>query len=108
MDGRLKKEALPTNFSFDSMDLESEIPTGVYRHFKGNFYYVVGTAKHSETEALHVIYYPIQQQTSDQSNSTKDSKSTLWIRPLAMFTEQIQHNGAAQPRFQQIEGFPQE
>jgi hypothetical protein len=31
------------------MTKETPIPLGVYRHYKGNLYKVVGFAKHSET-----------------------------------------------------------
>ena len=32
------------------------IEPGAYRHFKGNFYWVFGTALHSETEEALVVY----------------------------------------------------
>jgi len=32
------------------------IPTGTYRHYKGNTYQVIGVAKHSETEEHLVVY----------------------------------------------------
>lgn len=60
---------------------------GVYKHFKGNEYLVIDTAKHSETEEEHVIYYPLY----------GDRK--LWIRPLTMFTEIIERDGNSFSRF---------
>ena len=32
------------------------IPSGKYRHFKGNEYEVIGIARHSETEEPMVVY----------------------------------------------------
>ncbi|MCA9340878.1 MAG: DUF1653 domain-containing protein, partial [Candidatus Saccharibacteria bacterium] len=32
------------------------IKTGTYRHYKGNLYEVLGTARHSETEEMLVVY----------------------------------------------------
>jgi cyclomaltodextrinase len=34
----------------------NEINIGRYRHFKGNEYTVVGTARHSETQEEFVVY----------------------------------------------------
>ncbi|MDY4181844.1 MAG: DUF1653 domain-containing protein, partial [Pseudoflavonifractor sp.] len=49
------------------------IRPGRYRHFKGNEYQVLGTARHSETEELLVVYRPLY------------GEGGLWVRPLAMW-----------------------
>jgi hypothetical protein len=63
------------------------IPRGRYRHYKGQFYEVIDIARHSETEEPFVIY------------RTLYGDFSLWIRPLAMFTETVQIDGMTQPRF---------
>ena len=63
------------------------IRIGRYRHYKGNNYQVIGIARHSETDEEFVVYRPLY----------KDGD--LWIRPLKMFTEQVDVNGSLQPRF---------
>jgi hypothetical protein len=60
---------------------------GRYRHYKGKDYLVIDVARHSETEEELVVYRLLY---GDHS---------LWVRPLAMFTEEIEHNGTRQPRF---------
>lgn len=59
---------------------------GRYRHYKGGLYEVIDTAKHSESEELMVIYKEI-------------TKPQLWVRPLKMFTEYVEHEGKPIPRF---------
>lgn len=63
------------------------IKIGKYKHYKGNFYQVEGIATHSETEEKMVVYRPLY---GDQA---------LWVRPLSMFTENVEVNGTSQPRF---------
>lgn len=63
------------------------IATGRYRHYKGNFYEVIGTARHSETEELLVVYRPLY------------GEGGLWVRPLGMFTEEVVAEGRSVPRF---------
>lgn len=70
---------------------ESLIPTGRYRHYKGRDYIVLGVARHSETEELLVVY------------RTDYGDHSLWVRPLAMFTEVVQINGQEQPRFRHVQ-----
>jgi len=66
--------------------MESMKP-GKYRHFKGNLYEVIGTAKHSETLEEFVVYRALY------------GDNELWIRPKKMFLETV--NGI--PRFEFIE-----
>ena len=54
-----------------------EIKPGIYRHFKGNMYEVVGVARHSETEEPYVVYRALY------------GERGLWIRPLEMFQERV-------------------
>lgn len=52
---------------------------GVYRHFKGNYYYIVDVALDSETKERMVVYRPLYPRTD----------SMLWVRPEKMFLESI-------------------
>ena len=61
---------------------------GLYRHYKGNDYYVFQVAHHSETREPLVVYQCLY---GDYS---------WWVRPLAMFTETVEIDGEAIPRFQ--------
>lgn len=60
---------------------------GRYRHYKGGEYEVIGVARHSETLEPLVLYRPLYKE------------SGLWVRPYAMFFEEIEHDGRRQPRF---------
>lgn len=50
---------------------------GVYRHFKGNYYYVEGVARDSETGEECVVYRQLY------------GERALWVRPLAMFLSEV-------------------
>jgi hypothetical protein len=64
---------------------------GKYQHFKGNFYQVLHTAKHSETEEVMVVYLPLYDDNQGQRE--------LWVRPLCMFDETIERDGKTIKRF---------
>ncbi|MFM9982693.1 MAG: DUF1653 domain-containing protein [Burkholderiales bacterium] len=66
------------------------LPTGKYRHYKGNDYEVVGVATHSETHEPMVVYRPLY------------GERALWVRPLAMFMEDVTVDGKTVPRFAKI------
>ena len=65
----------------------TETPTGLYRHYKGGQYEVIGTARHSETLEPLVLY------------RAEYGERGLWVRPFAMFTEDVVIEGVKQPRF---------
>lgn len=65
-------------------------PLGIYQHYKGNLYQVLHLAKHSETEETLVVYRALY------------GNYGVWVRPLAMFSENVEINGDALPRFKLI------
>ena len=68
-----------------------EIKPGIYRHFKGNMYKVLYTAKHSETMEDMVVYQALY------------GDMGIWVRPRAMFCEEIVRDGKTIVRFEFVE-----
>ena len=67
-----------------------EIKSEKYRHFKGKDYQVLGVARHSETGEELVVYKKLYDDYS------------MYVRPLAMFIEDVEVNGKKVPRFEYI------
>lgn len=68
-----------------------KLQTGVYRHYKGPLYRVLGCARHSETEEWLVIYQALY------------GDFGLWLRPQAMFCGTVEVEGEQVPRFSLVE-----
>lgn len=68
------------------------LKVGMYQHFKGGKYRVLGVAKHSETFEEMVVYEALYD----------NPRSKLWVRPLSMFLEEVERDGIKQPRFKYI------
>lgn len=64
---------------------------GIYRHFKGNLYELIGTAKHSETLEAMVVYRALY------------GEGGLWVRPAHMWTELVHTEDYHGPRFAHVE-----
>ena len=64
-----------------------ETPPGLYRHYKGLLYEVVGTVRHSEDLMPMTLYRALY------------GEQGLWVRPAAMFNEDVVIDGVSQPRF---------
>lgn len=65
-------------------------PPGRYRHYKGQMYQVLDTARHSETLEPMTLYRALY------------GEHGLWVRPAAMFEETVVIDGIAQPRFTRL------
>ena len=72
------------------------IKLGKYVHFKGNEYEVIGIAAHSETLEEMVIYRAFND----------DEK--LWVRPVVMWNEIVEHNGRRVKRFTHVDEIVEE
>lgn len=64
-----------------------ETPPGLYRHYKGLMYEVIGTARHSESLEPMTLYRALY------------GAHGLWVRPAAMFGETVEIDGIVQARF---------
>ncbi len=60
---------------------------GQYRHYKGLPYAVLDTVRHSETLEPMTLYRALY------------GERGLWVRPAAMFEEEVLIDGVRQPRF---------
>lgn len=67
--------------------MKTTIRTGRYRHFKGNMYRVLYTARHSETMEELVVYQALY------------GEQGIWVRPAAMWNELVNADGQQVPRF---------
>lgn len=71
--------------------MEKTMKAGLYRHYKGNQYEVIGTVRHSETEEVLVLYKPCY------------GEREMWARPLVMFCETVTtKDGETVARFQYV------
>lgn len=67
-----------------------KVNLGKYKHYKGNFYEVLGVARHSETDEEMVVYKCLY------------DNQTLWVRPLPMFHEEVLVDGEMKKRFERV------
>ena len=80
--------------SLQSNFMNSILKPGIYKHYKGNLYEVVGVARHSETMEELVVYKALYE--------NEFGKDSLWVRPLKMFIENVEIQGRQIPRFEYI------
>ena len=64
-----------------------ETRKGKYRHYKNLPYEVLGTVRHSETLEPMTLYRALY------------GEQGLWVRPAAMFQEEVEIDGVPKPRF---------
>ncbi len=66
------------------------LKAGIYEHFKGNTYKVLGVARHSETREELVVYQQLY------------GEREFCVRPLDMFLEEVEKDGKRVPRFRYV------
>ena len=71
-------------------EYEQRIKKGLYRHFKGNYYELVGFAYHSEDMSVMVIYKALY------------GERETWVRPADMWDEYVERDGGRFKRFEFI------
>ncbi len=83
---------IPLQFLDSERPHMTELQPGRYRHFKGNEYEVLGVARDSETMQEVVLYRALY------------GERGLWVRPLAMFIEEVERDGRRVKRFEYVGG----
>lgn len=63
----------------------------IYEHYKGKQYKILSVARHSETLEESIVYQALY------------GDHDVWVRPLAMFLENVIINGKTLPRFKRVE-----
>ena len=66
------------------------IKPGIYKHYKGALYKVMGSAQHSETEEWLVYYQSLY------------GEYGYWVRPLEMFNQSVIVDGVSRLRFEML------
>jgi hypothetical protein len=66
----------------------------IYQHYKGDNYKVFAIGQHTETEEKHVLYHKADKNLSE---------AQIWVRPINMFFEEVEYNGAVVKRFTLVE-----
>lgn len=65
--------------------------TGMYKHFKGGLYKAHFVGRDSEDKSREFVVYQSLE------------KGFVWVRPLAMFLENVDRDGYKGPRFTFVE-----
>jgi hypothetical protein len=81
------------DFRIKIQSIAMYLPKGIYKHYKNNLYEVLEIATHSETNEKLVVYRALY------------GEYGVWVRPLAMFTEEIEFEGRKVKRFELVKEF---
>lgn len=78
------------NMNDELSEQAKSLKLGIYKHFRGKRYEVIGVARHSETLEEMVVYRALY------------GEGGLWVRPLKMFLEEVERDSKRMPRFRYI------
>jgi hypothetical protein len=72
-----------------------DLKLGIYRHYKGHTFEVVGVGRHHHTLEELVVYKTLE-------DSDAFSSGTLWVRSKTVFFEALLVDGVEVPHFKYI------
>jgi hypothetical protein len=72
--------------------MSESLRCGIYEHYKGRQYLVLGVARHTETGELLAVYVPLYALPENEGVQ-------MSVRPLEMFTGQVLKGSETVPRF---------
>ncbi len=72
------------------------ITPGLYRHYKGNLYEVLGIGRDADSHDDVVIYRALY-------DSEEFGNNAFWSRSLSVFAEKVEYEGKLVPRFERVE-----
>jgi hypothetical protein len=72
--------------------MTESLSCGIYQHYKGRKYLVLGVARHTETGELMAVYVPLYELADNEGVQ-------MAVRPLKMFREQVEVGSTTRPRF---------
>lgn len=79
----------------DDFDLTPMIAAGVWKHYKGGLYQLIGIGQHTETEELMVVYVSL--------TGAELPGPRMRVRPLTQWVERVKWpEGFHQPRFRYV------
>lgn len=76
----------------DELPEPPQLKPGIYEHYKGNRYEVIGVGLHTENLEPLVIYKPLYK-----------TAVPYFVRPFDMFTDVVDSNGTTVPRFKKVD-----
>jgi hypothetical protein len=69
---------------------------GIYQHYKGGEYELIGMARHTETREKLVVYKSLHECPDLEAEF---GKYPFFVRPFEMFVAEVEVNGKRRPRF---------
>lgn len=76
--------------------MNKKLKCGIYRHYKGKEYKLIGLAKHTETLEDLIVYQGLYK-------SEEFGDNPIWTRPVEMFFDKVVVDGKEIPRFEFLE-----
>ena len=81
----------------------NSIETGIYEHYRGGRYEVLGEALSSEDPAERFVIYKSLEPAHLSEDNTFLPAGTLWARPASMFKESfVDKDGQTVQRFRKV------